>query len=192
MIEISHLEQRAIKYLNFKGDVTDEQVKLVRDAMAEVKRLSRPQFAIKYLALNKDEDGKYSVEAPIGIAYSSLQKLFESKGSDSMCILVSTLGQVVDNRISKLADIDAAKMILLDACANAYIEEVTNEYQVRLNLGEETFRFAPGYGDVPLSTQREIFDFMPEISKIGIELDDSNLMHPFKSMTGFIGFKAGN
>lgn len=192
MIEISHLEQRAIKYLNFKGDVTDEQIKLVRDAMAEVKRLSRPQFAIRYLALNKAEDGMYSVDAPIDIAYSSLQKLFESKGSDSMCILVSTLGLAIDNRISKLADIDAAKMILLDACANAYIEEVTNDYQARLNLGDETFRFAPGYGDVPLSTQREIFDFMPEISKIGIELDDSNLMHPFKSMTGFIGFKAGN
>ena len=65
-----------------------------------------------------------------------------------------------------------------------------NEYQARLNLGDETFRFAPGYGDVPLELQREIFDFLPEIAKIGIELDECNLMHPFKSMTGFIGFKS--
>ena len=40
-----------------------------------------------------------------------------------------------------------------------------------------------------LSMQREIFDLMPEIGKIGIKLDESNFMHPMKSMTGIIGFK---
>ena len=33
-------------------------------------------------------------------------------------------------------------------------------------------------------------DLIPEISKIGIDLDPCNMMHPFKSMTGLIGFKA--
>ena len=80
-------------------------------------------------------------------------------------------------------------MVLLDACASSYVEEITDTYQAKLNLKDETFRYAPGYGDVPLTMQREIFDLMPEISKIGIELDETNFMHPFKSMTGLIGFK---
>ena len=191
MIEITHLEQRAIRYLNYNGEVTEEQIKLIRNSMEEMKRLARPQFVTRFLELKENEEGHLVVDAPLNIGYLDLQKLFRHKGSDSLCILVSTLGSAIDKRTSILAQKDASRMILLDACANAYIEEVTNDYQKRLNLGEETFRFAPGYGDVPLSVQREIFEFMPEISKIGIELDDSNLMHPFKSMTGFIGFKAG-
>ncbi|MCQ2532704.1 MAG: hypothetical protein MJ093_08385 [Saccharofermentans sp.] len=191
MIELSHLEQRAIRYLNYKGDVTEEQVMLLRSAMNDMKRVARPQFVVRYLALKEDTSGHLFVDAPINISFDSLQKLFRSKESDSLCILVSTLGPAVDKRTSQLAERDAGKMVLFDACANAYIEEVTNDYQKKLNLGGETFRFAPGYGDVPLAIQREIFEYMPEISKIGIELDDSNLMHPFKSMTGFIGFKSG-
>lgn len=191
MIELSHLEQRAIRYLNYKGDVTEEQVELLRSAMNDMKRVSRPQFVVRYLSLQEDTSGHLFVDAPVNISFDSLQKLFRSKDSDSLCILVSTLGPAVDKRTSLLAERDAGKMVLFDACANAYIEEVTNDYQKKLNLGGETFRFAPGYGDVPLSIQREIFDFMPEIGRIGIELDESNLMHPFKSMTGFIGFKSG-
>ena len=79
-------------------------------------------------------------------------------------------------------------MVLFDAAANAYIEEVTNEYQKKLQLNNQTFRFAPGYGDVPLTLQKQIFDNIPEIAKMGLTLDDGCLMHPFKSMTGIIGF----
>lgn len=189
--ELSLLERRAIGYLNYKGEVSEEQILLVRNAINDMKRIARPQFVVKFLELKENDEGHLIVDAPININYSSLQKLFKDKDSDSLCILVSTLGPAIDNRITQLADRDSGKMILLDACANAYIEEVTIEYQKRLNLGDETFRFAPGYGDVPLEVQREIFEFMPEIAKIGIELDSCNLMHPFKSMTGFIGFKAG-
>lgn len=186
---ITHLEARAIKYLNYRGEVTPDQLDLVRKAIEGMKRIARPQFVFRYLSLVRDDEGRFITDAPVNIGFSSLQKLFENKNSDSLCILVSTLGPVIDKRISESADEDPAGMILLDACANAYIEEVTNDFQRRLNLGEETFRFAPGYGDVPLSVQREIFDFMPEIAGIGIRLDENNLMHPMKSMTGFIGFR---
>ena len=187
---VTHLELRAIRYLGYKGEPSEEQVKLVREAMEDMKRLARPQFVARFLELKENDEGHLFVDAPLNISYSDLQKLFRNKNSNSLCILVSTLGPAIDKRTSLLASKDAAKMLLLDACANAYIEEVTNEYQKKLNLGEETFRFAPGYGDVPLSVQREIFDFMPEIGRIGITLDESNLMHPFKSMTGFIGFRS--
>ena len=108
--------------------------------------------------------------------------------SDSLCILVSTLGPAIDKRIDALSKTDASRMLLLDAAANALIEDETNKFQERLGLKEETFRYGPGYGDVPLTLQKQIFDNIPEITKMGLTLDDGCLMHPFKSMTGIIGF----
>lgn len=186
---LSHLELRTLRYLGFKGDPSEEQIRMIRDAAAEAKRFARPGFVYRYLELKKDQEGHLYVDVPLDISYPSLQTMLSKKDSDCICILVSTLGPAVDKRISDLSQRDSAGMLLLDAAANALIEEETNAFQKKLGLKEESFRYAPGYGDVPLSMQREIFDLMPEIAKLGIVLDDSNIMHPFKSMTGIIGFK---
>ena len=186
--ELTHLEKRTLIYLGFKGEADEGQLSMVRSAVAEAKRLSRPQFVYRFYELFKEEE-RYFIDAPLDISYPSLQRLFAKHGSDSLCILVSTLGGAIDKRISSLAQSDPPRMVLLDAASNALIEEETDSFQKRLGLKDESFRFAPGYGDVPLSMQKDLFELIPEISRIGIELDDGFIMHPFKSMTGLIGFK---
>ncbi|MBR1798156.1 MAG: hypothetical protein IJ757_09160 [Clostridiales bacterium] len=178
--ELTALEKRTLSYLNFRHEASEEQVQMVRKAIDEMKSVARLGFASKFFSLE---------ECPIDLSYKSLSELFTKSGSDSVAFLISTLGQAVDNRIERLSKTDPAKMVLIDAAANAYIEEVTNEFQKRLVLKDQTFRFAPGYGDVPLSMQKQIFEHVPEVRKLGLTLDDGFLMHPFKSMTGIIGFK---
>ena len=179
----------ALKYLGLKEAPDAAQLLMVASAMEEIKKVARPMFLHRFYPLHFD-GSKYFVDADLDLDYKSTYGLFSRKESDSLCILVSTLGTAVDKRISRYKDTEPSRMVLLDSCANSLIETVTDEYQRKLGLREETFRYAPGYGDVPLSMQRQIFDLIPEISKIGIELDDCNMMHPFKSMTGLIGFKA--
>ena len=50
-------------------------------------------------------------------------------------------------------------------------------------------RYSPGYGDVPLDTQRIFFSLLPCTSKIGLTLTDSLVMAPEKSVTAFIGMR---
>ncbi len=176
---LTELEKRTLLYLNFRGEASEEQLTMVRKAIDEVKSVARPVFTVKYYKID---------ECPIDLNFDSLKTIFDKGGSDSVAFLVSTLGSAVDRRIDRLKDSDPAKMVLFDAASNAYIEEVTNEYQKRLGLKSQTFRFAPGYGDVPLTLQRQIFDNIPETSRMGLTLDGGCLMHPFKSMTGIIGF----
>lgn len=178
---LTELEKRTLSYLNFRHEASEEQISMVRKAIDEVKSVARPVFAVKYYTI---------ADCPINLNFRSLSDLFAKSGSDSVAFMISTLGRAVDSRIDKLKDTDASRMLLIDAAANAYIEEVTNDYQKKLQLNEQTFRFAPGYGDVPLSLQKEIFDNIPDATKIGLTLDDGFLMHPFKSMTGIIGFKS--
>ena len=176
---LTELEKRTLLYLNFRGEASEEQLSMVRKAIDEVKSVARPVFTVKYYKID---------DCPIDLNFDSLKTIFDKGGSDSVAFLVSTLGSAVDRRIDRLKDSDPAKMVLFDAASNAYIEEVTNEYQKRLGLKSQTFRFAPGYGDVPLSLQKQIFDNIPETSRMGLTLDGGCLMHPFKSMTGIIGF----
>lgn len=178
---ISKLEKRTLGYLGTRLDnVSESQLGLVRQAIEEVKRLSRPQVATAFYSIK---------DCPIDLDFLSLQKLFKIGNSNSVCIIISTIGSSIDTRIDVLNKRgDCSKAVLLDAAASAYVEEITDNYQKNLSLDNPTFRFAPGYGDVPLELQRQIFDNVPGSTKTGIVLDDNYLMHPWKSMTGIIGF----
>lgn len=183
MIEepISKLEKRTLAYLGTGKEASEAQLGLVRQAIEDVKKLSRPMFATAFYSIK---------DCPIRLGFSSLEKIFSLGESDCVCIIISTIGPAIDARIDVLNKRgECSKAVLIDAAASAYVEQITDEYQASLNLKNPTFRFAPGYGDVPLDLQREIFDNVPGSGKTGIKLDDNYLMHPWKSMTGIIGFK---
>ena len=50
-------------------------------------------------------------------------------------------------------------------------------------------RFSPGYGDLPLTVQKEFMTLLDCAHLIGINLNESLLMSPSKSVTAIIGMK---
>jgi len=50
-----------------------------------------------------------------------------------------------------------------------------------------TSRFSPGYRDLPLTLQREIFTLLEPSRRIGLSLNASLLMSPSKSVTAIVG-----
>ena len=50
-------------------------------------------------------------------------------------------------------------------------------------------RFSPGYGDLPLSLQKEIFALLDCGRSIGVALGENLLMSPSKSVTAIVGVK---
>lgn len=106
------------------------------------------------------------------------------KGSEGVIISVMTLGGEVDRRIKFYERTDAVKAVVLDACASAYLEELSDGYESGLGL-ELSYRFCPGYGGSDVGDLKYIFDILhPE--KIGLSLTETNYMLPGKSMAGVI------
>lgn len=65
------------------------------------------------------------------------------------------------------------------------------ENEIKENLPDDTpymtGRFSPGYGDLPLKTQRELIAKLDAPRKIGLTLNYNDLMIPMKSVTAIIG-----
>ena len=53
-------------------------------------------------------------------------------------------------------------------------------------------RFSPGYGDLPLELQKDVFRVLDCPRKIGLSLNESLLMSPSKSVTAIIGIGKGD
>lgn len=105
-------------------------------------------------------------------------------------MFAATCGIEIDRLIGKYSKISPLKALMMQAIGAERIEALCDEFTK--SLKEEipmSFmpRFSPGYGDLPLDAQKEIFDILDCHKKIGLTLNDSLLMTPTKSVTAFIG-----
>lgn len=128
-------------------------------------------------------------------------------GCKKVILLGATIGVEIDRLIARYAHISPAKAVMLqaigaeriEALCDAFCEEVENTAKARMYANKAEMeeqnqeiqilrpRFSPGYGDLPLETQRSIVQILNASKNIGMSLNDSLLMSPSKSVTAFVG-----
>jgi cobalamin-dependent methionine synthase I len=70
------------------------------------------------------------------------------------------------------------------------MDEVEAEIRRELPPNESLVsRYSPGYGDFPLTAQRELLSLLDAPRKVGVSLTDTLLMVPSKSVSAIIGVK---
>ncbi len=111
-------------------------------------------------------------------------------GCDKVLLFAATVGIGVDRLIAKYGRISPTKALLMQAIGAERIEALCDAFCQ--SLQEEAGwslrpRFSPGYGDLPLETQKEIFALLQCEKHLGLCLTDSLLMSPTKSVTAFVG-----
>ena len=112
---------------------------------------------------------------------------FYLEGCTEAVVFATTLGVNVDAYSKKLQSRDMSLAVIYDSLASALLEYYTDEYENGLSLGAHTFRFAPGYGDIPIELNYIIIDALSISKKIGIYKSSNNMMLPQKSMITFCG-----
>ncbi len=106
-------------------------------------------------------------------------------------LIAATLGSDVDALLRQWQLRDMAKAAILDAMASSAVENVCDNLCADLQKTLEprflTGRFSPGYGDFPLTQQRELCQLLDVSRRIGVSLTASGLMLPQKTVTALIG-----
>lgn len=111
---------------------------------------------------------------------------------DCMYVIVfaATVGVEIDRLIAKYSRLSPAKALMLQAIGTERIEALCDMFCTdiarELHSGQKP-RFSPGYGDLTLLAQKDIFAVLDCEKRIGLTLNDSLLMSPSKSVTAFVG-----
>jgi hypothetical protein len=183
------IKKETLHYLGYSGQsLTEEEDRRIDEAIAEVIEAAQPKTVHRVFPIAR-EGNSLSIPADIDLNYPDLQKLLID--SHDVLILAATLGLELDRRLRYYARIDAARLVLMDAAASAWVERVCDDLQEALPYDSYTFRFSPGYGDVPLAMQKQIVRVLETPKRIGMTLTRSLLMVPQKSLTGIIGIGGG-
>ncbi len=116
-------------------------------------------------------------------------------GCDRIIVFTATVGFDVDKLIMKYSKINPVKALIFQAVGTERVESLCDVFEKGikekyLKSGQKTTpRFSPGYADLSLEMQKDIFRVLDCFNKIGVSLNDSLLMTPSKSVTAIIGVK---
>lgn len=115
------------------------------------------------------------------------------RGCSKVYLMGATIGVAIDRLIARSAVRDLVDAAIYQAIGAAYIEDYCDyiNEEIRKQANEEGLtikpRFSPGYGDLGLEYQREIFALLNLPKHVGISLSESLIMSPSKSVTAIIG-----
>jgi cobalamin-dependent methionine synthase I len=154
--------------------------------------VAKPRFFYRIFDLRVDEQVKQVEILGTKLILTGKSITSHLQKAKKIVLLVVTLGMEIERKINQCSVNDETKAVILEAICNDYIEKTCDLAQrnVKNELGSGwtlSRRFSPGYGDLPLSVQAKFLEIMQASKKLGIYLNESDLMIPRKSVTAILG-----
>ena len=174
-----------LRYMGCSTQQDKQVLKLTEDCLNELGK------ALTYKVCFDEFPVKCSantVEFPFAKADSSaLYKCLQ--GFSRAVIFGATIGFEIDRLILKYSRLSPSRALCFQAIGAERIEALCNAFCGDLSDEQQRIspRFSPGYGDLSLSFQTEIFKVLDLPRKIGVSLNSALLMSPSKSVTAIIG-----
>lgn len=181
-----------IRYMGAR-ELTDELEALLDACLKEAE--GRLRYAVCWREIPVSVDGN---RVELGFAAVESSALAGRLcGCGTAVVFAATVGLELDRLIARYGRLQPVKALIfqaigaerIEALCDVFCADVRRQAQER---GESTRqRFSPGYGNVPLTLQEDLFRVLDCSRKIGLTLNGSLLMTPTKSVTALIGVEKG-
>ncbi len=177
-------EREALRYAGVK-EAAPEVTALLHECMALCQDQLSPRVCYAVYSVNREGE-----LLDLGFAQTDSAALRRNlAGCNEIVLFAATIGLEMDRLIARYARVSPARSVMLQAIGTERIESLCDAFEEMLiGRGHELRpRFSPGYGDLPLEMQREVFAALDCPKHIGVSLNESLLMSPGKSVTAIIG-----
>lgn len=147
---------------------------------------SKARYMVCYRKLPIVQSGKMLSIGAIKTRSADLKKCLY--GYTEAIVFAATVGVEYDRLIAKYSKLSPAKALIMQAIGTERVESLCNSFCCDMaDIYTTTPRFSPGYGDLPLELQKDVFAILDCGRKIGVALNQSLLMTPSKSVTAIMG-----
>ena len=192
---IERLDQNEIlRYLGYKDSGVTEQIQSLLDRCEnETLQVIQPKFVYQRFPIEKLSDGIHVAGTTLVLKGQAIAE--HLKNCEEVFLMGATAGMALDRWIRRYMISEPDAGVILDSCGIQAVEQISNlaENEMEMMVLKEglhlTWRFSPGYGDLPLETQQELVRVLNLPKRIGVSLSESFLMMPSKSVTAILGIQ---
>ena len=183
------------RYMGYHGivDIAPEMQEKINKAIELLGTQSHPRIISKEYRITVAEKTVTLHAENEDVTFESEGLVRNLTGCCGAVLLAATIGPACDMLVRRASITSAADSAVYQAAGAAAIEAFLDDYNDKLKASYEARglflrpRFSPGYGDLKLEHQKDWFRLLDITKQIGIELTDSLLMVPTKSVTAIIG-----
>lgn len=180
----------AFRYMGHKGGALPESMTALADECEQRLLTSiAPKFVYALFDIEHTENGVIVSGTPLVLKGNDIAA--HLKNCEKCVLFAATLGAGADAVIRGYESVAMEKAVIADCMASAAIEQVCDlaEAEIREKLPDMhfTWRFSPGYGDLPLNVQRDFLNVLNAQKRIGLTVTESLILIPRKSVTAVIG-----
>ena len=176
------------------GKADGRVLSLMEECMAEIEHMLSYRVCFARFAIKKREN-----ELDLGFVKVQSRDLAKNLAlCDEIVLFAATVGLAPDRLTARYASVSPAKSLFFDAIGAERIESLCDAFCAELkaeeakNGGFTRPRFSAGYGDLPLSLQKEIFRALSPERYIGATLRESLIVSPAKTVTAIVGIGKNN
>ncbi len=170
----------------------DGYLSLIEEGFRLGEALCKPTGAYLFTRISSVDNEGVLLDNGISFQSQSLSKVL--KDSRFVLLMASTVGRDVTDRIAfEVEKGDAAKGLILDSIASQTADAVLDWIMQFLDkiLDREgkkltRHRYSPGFGDLPLTFQRNIFDAL-QLERLNLALTEKYMLVPEKSVLAIAG-----
>ncbi len=155
------------------------------------KQRLRPQLYYRKMRVLAVKDS--SVHLATGLVLKSRKLAKVINGCESVICFIATIGPDVEVEIKNLMDENRlSEAYILDSMGSVAVEDIVEKFHAMMEKQQKnkeqgvTLRFSPGYCDWPIADQKKLFRIFVS-RQLGVQLNDSCLMQPRKSISGVFG-----
>lgn len=181
-----------LRFLKVRGEATKEIEELLDDCINEFQ--SYVSYKACYRMFDLKTEGKsISFSDDMLLCSENLKK--NLSGCEKALVFVATTSLGVDRLIHKYSSTQVSRALVLDAVASAAIEAFCDTLcdKFEADFDADTApRFSPGYGDLDISTQKQVIDVCDATRKVGVTLSKKFTMIPRKSVSAIVGLKSSS
>lgn len=185
-MDVSDIDFNKINSLLGYDEKLDESTKeVLLSCEEELKKTMNPLFTYKIFDLSDDEIKKCEFKL---VGKSIKEHL---KGCSKVAFICATLSSGVDVLIRKKTVTSMAEAHMIDSVASIAIEQVLDKAEeiiMKDYIGcEKTSRFGLGYGDFPITGQKQFLEVLNANNLVGVCVNEASMLTPTKSVTCIIG-----
>lgn len=184
-----HLDPaEALRYAGVRG-TPPELLRTLAPLAERLEREAPPRWTFRVYPTVPDGEGITLAGSGVCLPGKTAARMLSD--CPQAALLACTLGARSEALLRAETARGMDRALLLDACGSALVEAgcsaAGKDLAARFPGLHLTDRFSPGYGDLPLEVQTDICAALDVTRRLGIQLTDSLLMNPTKSVTAVIG-----
>lgn len=179
----------ALNFLAYKGEPTENLSAVMDKCEKRLLAAVRGKFTFRVFDISPCEDGISLSGSTMKLTGHDISSLLE--GCTKAALICATAGADVDKLIRAAQVSDMAEAVVIDAMAGCAVESVCDAAEEKIRAEYPamfmTWRYSPGYGDLPITLQKQFLDVTNASRLIGLCTNDSFVLNPKKSVTAIVG-----